>query len=129
MRNLNCEVFNADIGSGEKLTGAFMLAKYVDNKNPFLGIVLKENGTFDFNGYGALSVNVGDLPKLKVEKGNFLICVDSNNFPFALKFLLSNHFARATGFSKRSGFYSYPIFEIRYDKIKPYVAEDIRDEY
>lgn len=42
MRNLNCKTFDIDIGNGEKLTGAFMIAKYVDNKFPFLGIVLKK---------------------------------------------------------------------------------------
>ena len=122
MRNLNCKTFDIDIGNGEKLTCAFMLAKYIDNKFPFLGIVIKENGTFDF-------VNVGKLPRLKVEDGNFLICVDRNNFPFAEKFLLSNFFARHTERFESSGFCQYPVFEIRYDKIKPYVAEDIRDEY
>lgn len=129
MRNLNCKTFDIDIGNGEKLTCAFMLAKYIDNKFPFLGIVIKENGTFDFEEYGALSVNVGKLPRLKVEDGNFLICVDRNNFPFAEKLLLSNFFARHTERFESSGFCQYPVFEIRYDKIRPYVVEDIRDEY
>lgn len=130
MRNLNCKTFKIEIAEGVKLECAFMLARYVDNHFPFLGLIVKENDEFDFKNYDALSVNLGKLPMVKVaDKENFLICFDSNNYSFAEDLLLSKGFAKNTGCHEDSGYCIYPVFEMDYSKIKPYVAEDIRDEY
>lgn len=130
MKNMNCKTFVIEIGEDVKLECAFFLAKYIDNKFPFLGIIVKENGEFDFDNYDALSVNLEKLPMVKTaDRENFLICFDSNNYSFAEDLLLSKGFAKDTGCRKDSGYCTYPVFEIDYSKIKPYVAEDIRDEY
>lgn len=57
--------------------------------------------------------------------------IDTNNCPFAEQ-LLEYGFARNTGFTKRSGFCEYPLWEFKEEFLKEHGAENYklyRDEY
>ena len=72
--------------------------------NGWLAITVEN--PYDKNDFIVLSTNIESMPAMGLPDRVF---VDCNNEPEALEFLVKNGFAEETGYSRQSGFVSYPM--------------------
>lgn len=87
-----------------------IMDSYRNNGNLYIGLVDEEGFP-----YADLTVNIEAL------RDN-MAAVDTNNCPWAEKFIEDNGLGVKTGYNLGSGFCRYPVYEFDLDKVKEYNA-------
>ena len=95
---------------GETYRLSTRISNYRNNGNLYIGLV-DEDGC----PYCDLTVNIDDLPE------EDMAAVDTNNCPWAEKFIEDNELGEKTPFTFRSGFCVYPIYIFDMEKVKEYI--------
>ena len=82
---------------------------YRNNGNLYVGLYSKEDGPF-----ADLTVNCSKL------EDKTWGAVDTNNCPWAIKFIEDNGLGEDTGLIEMSGFCVYPVYRFNMDKIEEF---------
>ena len=78
-----------------------------DNGNLAVIMLNKEDGDL----FADLTVNIDKLPE-------GYAAIDTNNCPWAEKFIADNGLGTPTGKKLRAGFYEYPVYQMRDDLLR-----------
>ena len=94
---------------GNKYKLNTVINKYRNNDNTYVGLITKDGEPF-----ADLTVNIS---KLNENVG----AIDTNNLPFALDILNKYKLVKGDKIGElRSGFCTYPVYELDMDKVKEY---------
>ena len=90
-----------------------MRETYIQNKNTCMQL-------YDVEGmpFATLTVNIDELPK-------DYACIDTNNCPWAERFMKENDLGTPTDLRMRSGFCTYPVYRLNLDKIPEFDLEEV----
>lgn len=96
---------------GENYTLYLTKEQYCNNKRLAIIAFTKDDGEY----WCDISVNLSDV---EIPNDERLAFVDTNNAPWAEKFLVENEIAEPTGQGARSGFCIYPLYRFNLDKLE-----------
>ena len=100
-------------GYGEIEDVRFEMNMYTENNNLYLGLEYYEKEDREWEPYGNITVNVGDLPYLYSA-----LDTNNNNEKCLISFLTENGFGKLTGLKIPSGFCEFPVFQFSEEKLK-----------
>lgn len=96
----------------------YSVCDFMGEEMPGIAIILDDNQSNEQ--YAVLTVSFGEFISLKNSA-----YIDTNNCPFASQ-LLKEGIARETGFTKQSGFCSYPLWIFTEEFLKEIGAENYK---
>lgn len=92
-------------------------SKYLSNDNTSIMLECWDEDYKYWQSFCVLSKNISSFP--------YGVCaIDTNNCPFAEDFIKENNLGFSTGWTVRSGFHDYPVYNMDMSKFTPMEQED-----